>query len=97
MLAKQLVANFGAPTVDDARAAAEEEVTFVESLCSQPEDTLIAVHRTFEDGEVRESFRTLRPREGAKPMRAFSFLDVEGEEEPDERVDLVGMAERERK
>jgi hypothetical protein len=30
-------------------------------------------------------------------MRAFSFPDVEGEEEPDEYVDLVGMAERERK
>jgi uncharacterized protein DUF6505 len=97
MLARQLVANFGAPTVDDARAAAEEEITFAESLCSQPQDTLVAVHRTFEHSEVRESFRTLRPRDGAKPMRAFSFLDVEGEEEPDEHVDLVGMAERERK
>jgi hypothetical protein len=97
MLATQLVVNFGAPTVGDARAAAEEEITFAESLCSQPQDTLVAVHRTFEHGEVRESFRTLRPRNGAKPMRAFSFPDVEGEEEPDEYVDLVGMAERERK
>jgi len=97
MLARQLVANFGAPTVDDARAAAEEEITFAESLCSQPQDTLVAVHRTFEHSKVRESFRTLRPRDGAKPMRAFSFLDVEGEEEPDEHVDLVGMAERDRK
>jgi len=97
MLARQLVANFGAPTVGNARAAAEEEITFAESLCSQPQDTLVAVHRTFEHGEVRESFRTLRPRDGGKPMRAFSFPDVEGEEEPDEHVDLVGMAERERK
>ena len=81
-----------------ARAAAEEEVAFAESLCSQPQDTLIAVHRTFEDGEVREAFRTLRPRDGQKPARAFSFLEVEGEDEqPGEAVDLVGMAERERK
>ena len=97
-LAKQLVANFGAPTVADARAAAEEEVTFAESLCSQPRDTLVAVHRSFDNGEVRETFRTLRPREGQKPARAFSFLEVEGEDDaPGETVDLVGLAERERK
>jgi hypothetical protein len=98
-LAKQLVANFGAPTIEDAVAAAEEEVAFAESLCSQPQDTLVAVHRAFEDGAVRETFRTLRPRGGQKPARAFSFLDVEGEDEqPIEAVDLVvGLAERERK
>jgi hypothetical protein len=93
-LARQLIAHFGAPNENAARAAAEDEVTFVESLCTQPLDTLIAVHRNFEDGEVRESFRTLRPRAGAKPARAFSFFDVEGEEEPAERVDLIGMVEK---
>jgi uncharacterized protein DUF6505 len=97
-LAKQLVANFGAPTIDDAVAAAEEEVTFVESLCTQPSDTLIAVHRTFEEGAVRESFRTLRPRGGAKQARAFSFMDVEGEDEgPADQVNLISMSERESK
>jgi hypothetical protein len=97
-LASQLVANFGAPTINDAVAAAEEEVSFVESLCTQPQDTLVAVHRTFEDGAVRESFRTLRPRSGPKPERAFSFLEVEGEEgQPGEQVDLITMADRERK
>jgi len=97
-LAKQLVASFGAPTVGDAVAAAEEEVTFVESLCTQPSDTLIAVHRTFDEGAVRESFRTLRPRGGAKPARAFSFLDVEGEDDLlNDEVNLVAMTEREQK
>jgi hypothetical protein len=97
VLAQQLIHNFGAPTVDDAVAAAEEEVAFAESLCSQPQDTLVAVHRTFDNGEVRETFRTLRPRQGKKPARAFSFLEVEGDEQPGETVDLVGLAERERK
>jgi uncharacterized protein DUF6505 len=98
ILAKQLVANFGAPTIDDAIAAAEEEVAFVESLCAQPNDTLIAVHRTFEDGAVRESFRTLRPRGGAKLARAFSFLEVEGEDDaPADQVNLISMTERESK
>jgi hypothetical protein len=97
-LARQLVSGFGAPTIEDALAAAEEEVAFAESLCSQPQDTLVAVHRTFEDGAVKESFRTLRPRKGPKPVRAFSFFEVEGEtEQPGEQVDLIAMVERERK
>lgn len=98
-LAQQLVARFGAPDVTAARAAAEEEVAFAESLCTQPTDTLVAVHRSYEDGAVRERFRTLRPREGAKPARAFSFMEVEGEDDeaPAEEVDLIAMAEREHK
>ena len=94
-LARKLVENFGAPDLMAARVAAEEEIAFVASLCTQPPDTLIAVHRSCEDGAVRESFRTLRPRSGPKPLRAFSFLEVEGEDEPVENVDLVGMAGRE--
>ncbi len=98
LLAKQLVAQFAAPSVADAVAAAEEEVAFAESLCSPPTDMLVAVHRTYNDGEVRERFRALRPRYGDKPARAFSFLEVEGEEETSgDRVDLIAMAERERK
>jgi uncharacterized protein DUF6505 len=98
MLAKQLADKFGAPSAGAAAAAAEEEIAFAESLCSQPQDTLIAVHRTFEDGAVRESFRTLRPRSGAKPARAFSFLEVDGEDEPpDDGVNLIAMADRDRK
>ena len=92
-LARQLVAHFGAPTVADAAAAATEEIAFAESLCTQPKDMLVAVHRSFDDGEVREQFRTLRPRNGEKPARAFSFLDVEGEDDapPADAVDLVGI------
>lgn len=96
-LARQLMTHFGAPTIDDATAAAEEELTFTESLCTQPVDTLIAVHRSFEEGTVRESFRTLRPRNGPKPARAFSFMEVDGEDEPGEAVDLISMVGRERK
>ena len=96
-LARQLMTHFGAPTIDDATAAAEEELTFTESLCTQPVDTLIAVHRSFEEGTVRESFRTLRPRNGPKPARAFSFMEVDGEDEPGEAVDLTSMVGRERK
>jgi hypothetical protein len=97
MLARRLVSDFGAPDLEQASAAAEEEIAFAESLCDQPTDTLIAVHRSFDGGELREAFRTLKPRTGAKPARAFSVFDVEGEEEPVETVDLIGMAGREKR
>jgi hypothetical protein len=96
-LAEQLVRHFGAPTGAAAKAAAEEEVAFAESLCTVPQDSIIAVHRTYEDGAVRESFRTLRPREGVKPARVFSFLETESEEGPSEQIDLAALAQRERK
>ena len=76
--------EFGAPSIADATAAAEEEFAFAASLCDHPLDMLVAVHRTVENSEIREAFRTLRPRGERKPMRAFSFLEVEGEEEPGE-------------
>jgi hypothetical protein len=93
-LAKQLLAHVGAPSIEDAVAAAEEEFEFAASLCNHPLDTLIAMHRSHDGGEIREAFRTLRPKDGPKPLRAFAFLDVEGEEEPAEQVDLAAMAER---
>jgi hypothetical protein len=96
-LAQKLVENFGAPALAAGRVAAEEEATFAASLCDHPLDTLIAVHRSFDDGAVRETFRTLRPREGPRPLRAFSFLDVEGEDDAvEERVDLAAMLQEQK-
>jgi hypothetical protein len=95
-LAKQLVAQFGAPDMASAAAAANEEFEFAASLCDHPLDTLIALHRSHDGGEIRETFRTLRPKDGPKPLRAFAFLDVEGEEEPEDKVDLAGLAEKEK-
>lgn len=91
-LARQLVDHFGAPDLEAARPAAEEEVAFAESLCVHPANTLIAVRRTYEDGKIREAFRSLQPREGAKMPKVFSFLEVVGEEELAEEVDLAALA-----
>ena len=93
-LAARLVEHFDAPDLEAARSAAAEEVAFAASLAEHPPDTLIAMHRTHQDGEIRETFRTLRPRAGAKPLRAFAFLQVEGEDEDtSEQVDLVTLAD----
>ncbi|MES2749806.1 MAG: DUF6505 family protein [Pseudomonadota bacterium] len=101
-LAEQLMAKFSAPNVEAARDAAEEEVAFAASLCEHPPQTLLAVHRSVENGEIRERFRTLRPREtepGADRLhahaRAFTFHEVEGDE-PAEEVDLLGLTKTER-
>jgi hypothetical protein len=93
MLAQRLVENFGAPEITLARLAAAEEIAYASSLCDQPLDTLIAIHRVQEGESIRETFRTLRPRNGPKPLRAFSFLEAEGDEdEPVEQVDLSKLA-----
>ena len=91
-LARQLVAHFGAPSIEHAVAAAEEEFAFATSLCNHPRDTLIAMHRSHDGGEIREAFRTLRAKDGPKPLRAFAFLEVDGEDEPAEEVDLAKLA-----
>ncbi|MET0277412.1 MAG: DUF6505 family protein [Pseudorhodoplanes sp.] len=96
-LAGQML-KLGAPDLAAGRLAAEEEVDFAESLCTPPKDTLIAVHRSFEAGELRETFRTLQPRNGPKPLRAFAFIDVAGEEDiAEEHVDLMKLSEDSRK
>jgi uncharacterized protein DUF6505 len=88
-LAGQLVDRLGAPDLETARLAADEEVTFAESLCTHPVDTLIAVHRTVIDGEIREAFRTLQRREGIGHSKAFSFVEVDGESKPDPTLNLI--------
>src|SRR3954454_12880199 len=97
-LARQLLERFGAPDLEAARLAAEEEVAFAASLCDHPAQTLLAVQRSVENGEIRERFRTLKPRKTAADAdrlhahaSAFTFHEVEGDVEPTEEVDLLGL------
>lgn len=88
LLARQLVARFGAPDLATARDAAEDEIAFTASLCDHPPGVVVAVTRTLENGTIREAFRTLRPRTGAEAHRAFAFVEVIGEDGPlEEPVD----------
>jgi hypothetical protein len=100
-LAGHIHATLGAPSREAARAAAAEEVDFAASLCQDEPGTILAMHRTFEGGKIREQFRSLRRRDpapGADRLhahdRAFEFVEVE--EEPGDAVDLVGLAEAKR-
>lgn len=100
-LAERLLRDLGAPDPATAHAAAEDEFAFAQSLADHPENTLVALHRLYENGEIREQYRTIAPRErmaGADSLhaasRAFTFHEVdeaEEAEEAEERVDLVGL------
>ncbi|WP_333828954.1 DUF6505 family protein [Pararhodobacter sp.] len=99
-LAEQLVTHLGAPDIATALPAAEEEVALAESLCRGHEvNTLIALYRRFEGAEIREQFRTLKPRDetafgGAHLQghdRAFHFVE---EEEAGDTVDLFALRGR---
>jgi hypothetical protein len=97
VLAQGLVARLGAPSLDAARAAAREEVAFASSLCQHAVNTVLAMHRTIERGAIKEQFRALQMRDhgagGADRLhaQARAFEVVDSDDEPGERVDLVGM------
>jgi hypothetical protein len=97
LLARQLAVRIGAPDIATARAAAEDEVAFVRSLCTHPISSLIAVHRSASDGEVRESFRRLQLREGQRHGKAFSFMEVEDDVEPDNNLNLADISQERRR
>jgi len=94
-LARQLVAHLGAPSVAAALPAAEEEVALAESLCRGHDlNTLIALHRKHEGGDIREQFRTLKPRDET----AFSGSHLQGHdrafqffEETEDHVDIFDL------
>ena len=92
-LSRQLVTHCGAPDVDSARAAAEEEIAFAQSLCDHDPNTLLGIHRASEGASIRESFRTLHRRHTRiEPARAFQVVEVEEEEGAAEEIDLVALA-----
>ncbi|WP_043335894.1 DUF6505 family protein [Belnapia moabensis] len=91
-LAAHIETRYGAPDAAAARAAAEEEIAFAESLCTHPPGTVLALSRTVEDGAVRERFRTLHRREGPLPVFA---IEEAGDEAP-ERLDLTTMGSERR-
>jgi hypothetical protein len=94
-LAARILSFHGAPGLEAARAAAEEEVAFAASLCDHPPGTVLALARSVEEGAVRERFRTLHRRDGPPADRGrlpvFGVVEVEGEEEPAERPDLLSL------
>ncbi|MGO4713369.1 DUF6505 family protein [Bradyrhizobium sp. 2TAF24] len=97
LLARQLVEQLGAPDLATARPAAEEEVGFAQSLCRHPVGTLIAVHRTLNAGDISESFRRLQLRQGQGHGKAFSFMEMDDDAEPDGALNLAELGQEPRR
>lgn len=96
-LARQLVEKLGAPSLEIARQAAQEEIEFSIALCHDPVGSLLALHRSVHDGDIREQFRVLKDavkNEGTDRLhshaRAFTIVESD-EDEIEERVDLLGL------
>ena len=98
-LAARFVESLGAPDMEAARAAAEEEIAYAEELAVHPVNTLIAVERRAEEEGVTERFRTLHartPGEGPATRfgNAFGFVAsdaAEDDDAPAEHVDLLNL------
>ncbi len=82
---EQLVDRFGAPDVDDRAGGRGRGSCLCAIALHHPISSLIAVHRTVSDGEVRESFRRLAVARGAGHGKAFSFMEVEDDVEAGRR------------
>ncbi|MFD1914218.1 DUF6505 family protein [Halodurantibacterium flavum] len=100
-LAAQFVAKLGAPDIATARPAAEEEIAFAEDICrGHPQGTLIALHRAREGDDIREQFRTIRPRDETAFSagylrghdRAFHIIETD---EDDPGIDLLDLRGKE--
>ena len=94
VLARHIHDLFGAPSLEAARSAADEELAFAASLCEHPQQTLLAVQRTFENGEIRERFRTIAPREDFSKggFKVFAFDLADETDEPEDEVDLADLS-----
>lgn len=63
-LAAHFVDKYGAPDLEAARAAAQEEAEFAASICDHPLHTLLALDRTLGEEGIEESFRVVPPPDG---------------------------------
>jgi hypothetical protein len=98
LLAAQLVALFAAPDLITARAAAEEEIAFAESLCEHASGMLIAVSRRHEKDATHEAFRTLQLSAQWRQAPVFTFIETSDEADvPGEQIDLAALANAERR
>lgn len=77
-LAQHLLERYGAPSKEEALAAAREEIAFVSELCAESlVNTVFTVRRFFDaEGHIREEFRTIRPPEG-QPLHTKIWSVVE--------------------
>lgn len=73
-----LLNRMNAPSLEDARKVADSELDYALELAGDlPVNTLLALRRHFDDGEIREEFRIINP-PGEKPhAKVWEITDDE--------------------
>ncbi|MDO9526887.1 MAG: DUF6505 family protein [Gemmobacter sp.] len=98
-LSVQFVTRLGAPDHETALPAALDELALAEDLCrGHAIGTLIALHRAAEGQAIRETFRTLKPRDETAFSagylrghdRAFHLVET-SDDEDDHGLDLTSL------
>lgn len=76
-LANHFVEKYGAPSVEAARPAAQEEVDFAASICNHPVHTLLALERQSGAEGIEESFRVVQPASGLdhEQVKIWTIVD----------------------
>ena len=99
-LAHRLVEKHGAPDMEAALLAAQDEIAFAASLADHPLGTVIALQRAVEpDGSVRERFRTIKttlePGANTFAQGCVQPIGIAADDSEDaipiEEVDFVGL------
>ncbi len=77
VLADHFVAQYGAPSVEEALDAAREEIGFTLGLCRDtPINSVFAMRRFFgDDGEIREEFRLVEPPGEKRHTRIWDIVE----------------------
>ena len=90
----QLVDRFGAPDLATGRVSPRKRKSPLRSRSARiPSALSIAVHRSAADGEVREVVPQIATAgEASGHGKAFSFMEVEDDPEPDSDLNLADMS-----
>ena len=82
-LARHFVSDYGAPSEELARKAAEEEIGFIEDVCREHgTGTLLSVSREMCDDGIRESFRAIPKAESCSNQQLWTVVE-DGEDGED--------------
>ena len=75
-LANYFVKRFGAPSREAALGAASEEIDFMLELCeAHSNGTLLAIHRAWEDDNIKETFRSLPKPDSCASQQIWTIIE----------------------
>lgn len=79
-LVRHFVSDYGAPSEELARKAAEEEIGFIEDVCREHETgTLLSVSRTLCEDGIKEAFRAIPKAESCANQQLWTIVEDGGD------------------